>query len=105
MFCVLRFAARVSGGDLPQRTEVTYHAQSAYHCAQRIDRVRAEPSLNVPKARIIAAGCIISEAASFARKGKHHSQRCAGNSRPFLFPFHTSPFTRDRSNHNYYLNT
>ena len=68
MFCVLRFAARVSG-EIP---------------------------LNVPKARIIAAGCIISEAASFARKGKHHSQRCAGNARPFLFPFHTSPFTRDR---------
>ncbi|MBQ1553198.1 MAG: hypothetical protein IIZ66_06590, partial [Clostridia bacterium] len=59
--------------------------------AQRFDRVRAEPAVNVPKARIIAEGNIISEAASFARKGKHHSRpsrqaRPGGASRQRIAP-------------------
>ena len=46
------------------------------------DRVRAEPAVNVPQAHIIAEGNIISEAASFARQGKHHSRPGTGGARP-----------------------
>ena len=42
------------------------------NCKIEYSRVRAEPAVNVPQARIIAEGNIISEATSFARQGKHH---------------------------------
>ncbi|MBQ9880475.1 MAG: hypothetical protein IJM45_08605, partial [Clostridia bacterium] len=47
--------------------------RAAFSCCQ-YNGVRAEPAGNVPTAHIIAEGNIISEAASFARQGKHHSR-------------------------------
>ncbi|MBQ1553607.1 MAG: hypothetical protein IIZ66_08675, partial [Clostridia bacterium] len=64
MFCVLRFAC------CELRFATSY-----------FNRVRAEPAINVPQAHIIAEGNIISEAASFARQGKHHSRPGAGRAR------------------------
>ena len=51
------------------------------NCKIEYSRVRAEPAVNVPKAHIIAEGNIISEAASFALQGKHHSRPGEGEAR------------------------
>ena len=53
-----------------------------------LTRHMAQPTVNVPKAHIIAEGNIISEAASFARQGKHHSRPGEGGALPKLHIAH-----------------
>ena len=49
-----------------------------------LTRHMAQPTVNVPKAHIIAAGCIISEAASFARRANIISNGVWGAAPPLI---------------------
>ncbi|MBQ1552900.1 MAG: hypothetical protein IIZ66_05075, partial [Clostridia bacterium] len=68
--------------SLPKATSLAKRHHLPVRASIIPDRVRAKPAVNVPKAHIIAEGNIISEAASFARQGKHHSRKGAGEARP-----------------------